>query len=881
MAASKNSLISQPLNPITIVTDLAIEVIPAESISQDLVGEKAFGLSCLPQFWTLPFIVISFELLSKYKSSTENDRDSIVNNWAQKIVIAALGAGITAQDQIIVRSSGCAEGMDERGKFYSVNGFLNNISQSLVQCLQKLATDIDSNDHKIPLVLQKYVTISAKGHLSNERRVYEEKRDWLGQFEEPIINSGNSYFKIPLRNWRKKINIDTFTDLPLACNLLPQISETLKIPATWGSKQGLRLHIEWVWDGSSIFLVQADNEHVPSGVNPNKINKTKLSISSEFTPKCIKEINNLHASKYNKIRNVFTYIKLGLPRTKLYVIDSQTVIDDLADDKFPIELIEDLSEMVKGSLVIRMDIATDDIKRRQLLPRTHEVRELGQALDWLKQQCKTIKKHALQDDDVVFILHNFVPAHSSAFAFAAPGERKVQIEALWGLPEGLYYNSHDKYIVDTQSYRGKTLNRDNFGQYTIHKKRFFKQFFVSPDEDGRWTTKTLIPPFDWNETIHNQEWIKEIALQSRRIADEEGKPLSIMWFVGVPAEVCSTPVFPWYHEAYNPKIFNRAKAHRTKTPFDKSLVIRTSANIEELRKESEKGHSNVRLVRIQPSEEKLLRDKDTLRTIGELTKKIDAVILLEGGVLSHAYYQLLETGAIVEVKHPFEEFDEKQEFNKLVRDKVPSNIELGGELVSKARLSGEYLLRALREKLVEEAFEVLDATDQDSIVGELADVSEVIDSILSQFNVSREDLRYRQDKKREKAGGFNDGVVLLETRNPLPTNKNNDDSDTLFDDVDISYKRDSLPLDSREVIELGHQIEKWSDRREHQAATETILNLIVPMVRDIWVEKSLETIVDPETGTVVQAKVTGRRQNAKTQIEISIYTQQKQLNLFK
>jgi predicted house-cleaning noncanonical NTP pyrophosphatase (MazG superfamily) len=240
----------------------------------------------------------------------------------------------------------------------------------------------------------------------------------------------------------------------------------------------------------------------------------------------------------------------------------------------------------------------------------------------------------------------------------------------------------------------------------------------------------------------------------------------------------------------------------------------------------------------------------------------------------------MQTNAIVEVKHPFVDFEDKREFHKLVRDKVPSNIERGGEIVIKTRLSGETLLRTLREKLLEEAFEVLDATDQDSIVEELADVSEVIEGILSQLGVSKEELLKRQDQKRKKAGGIKDGMVLLETQNPLPTKKNADSVATLFPELNNMTPQDIVPISSREVVELSHRIDKWSDRREHQAATEVVLRLLIPMVRDSWSASTPETVVDSATGEVMRAKLTGIRQGSKYEIELSIFSPQKQLKLF-
>ena len=142
----------------------------------------------------------------------------------------------------------------------------------------------------------------------------------------------------------------------------------------------------------------------------------------------------------------------------------------------------------------------------------------------VEETSATIKRFETQDD-VAFIFHNFVPAISSAFAFAAPGGRKVQIEALWGLPEGLYYNAHDKYIVDTRTPLVKALRHDDIHQFEVQQRCNFKRFFVAPDVDGRWTTQILRIPYDWRGSISKLEWVKKMALESRRSAEEEGKPL--------------------------------------------------------------------------------------------------------------------------------------------------------------------------------------------------------------------------------------------------------------------------------------------------------------------------------------------------------------------
>jgi len=865
----ETTVLLEPQNPVYFVSEDNVAEIDPVFIKPEIIGEKAYGLSCLPEHWTLPFIVISETLFSDYRNSSNEKREKIIEKWNKQIVAAANYIGISEDDQIIVRSSGCSEGMIERGQLYSVDGSFSNLNDILNNCLRKLSQDEYLSNNKVPLIIQRYINpISSKGHLSNERRCYEEKRDWLGEFDDTHSNYGHKRnFEITLRNWRKKIETKNYTDKPLACNLLAHISEVLKIPAAWAYERNVRIHYEWVWDGRFVYIVQADQELKYDGVDPTKLITSTHKIPFGFVPKCLKEPSKEHAQKYQKVRNIFTYTKLGLPVAKLYILDDQKVIENLALGHVSEELKSDILQLVKGSLVIRMDIATDDLNTLQLLPRTQEERDLNSALDWLKKRSAEIKKSV--QEDVAFLFHNFIPAVSSAFAYAAPGERKVQIEALWGLPEGLYYNAHDKYIVDTKTPRIDDLNRE---QFEISEKRKFKHFFITPDDSGRWIPKILKPPYDWKGSIQKDEWIKDIAYESRRIAEEEGKSLSVMWFVNVPESTCRSKVFPWHHEYYDPEITTRARSYRTKTPFDKSFVIKTSNDIDILRQEAMKKHSNIRRIRIMPNEDNLLRDKKTLSKIGELAKEINAVILMEGGVLSHAYYQLMQTNAIVEVLHPFNDSEDKREFNKLVRDKISHNIEQRGEIVNIARLSGDYLLRALKEKLVEEAFEVLDAIDQESIINELADVSEVVDGILSHINVTNSELEKRQAEKREKAGGFKDGIVLLETRNPLPTTKRQPDP-SLFEEIEYEGSYETV-LDQQKIIDQSHKIDKWSDKREHQSSTETILNITIPMVLDKWFSNTAEKVIDPDNN--IKVLLEGKRLGCNIQIQLSVFTTHKE-----
>ena len=107
--------------------------------------------------------------------------------------------------------------------------------------------------------------------------------------------------------------------------------------------------------------------------------------------------------------------------------------------------------------------------------------------------------------------------------------------------------------------------------------------------------------------------------------------------------------------------------------------------------------------------------------------------------------------------------DEAIEFNKLVRDGIPEAIVSRGETVALLRVRGEALVAALRRKLVEETFEVLDARTNDQIAEELADVREVSLSIMSELGIGEASVEAARRQKFKKRGGFKEGIMLGKT----------------------------------------------------------------------------------------------------------------------
>ena len=101
----------------------------------------------------------------------------------------------------------------------------------------------------------------------------------------------------------------------------------------------------------------------------------------------------------------------------------------------------------------------------------------------------------------------------------------------------------------------------------------------------------------------------------------------------------------------------------------------------------------------------------------------------------------------------------KYTYNKLVRDKIPENINsMEGRKATWRIMDDDEYIKELNKKLLEEVHEFI----EENAVEELADVMEVIQSIMRIKNISYEELKNVQQMKREKKGGFSNKIYLVE-----------------------------------------------------------------------------------------------------------------------
>lgn len=745
----------KPLRPnrsVNYVKGAAFLVLSPHEITPDTVGLKAWGLASIPSAWTTPFFVIC--------GGDTPTTEALEQALAQ--------IELFADDEVYVRSSGISESLDARGSLVSSQCTANQLLPKLEQ--MKAACRVEgSATETVHWVIQALIKVETKGHLSNERRVAEDKRDWVAE-TEASIGRISEWNRISIRPWRD--NREPSEEIPLQCIYRETYVDRLKEVARWAYERLIRVHFEWVWDGKTIYVVQADEcDSLGHGIDPKSL--VKLSSDAEIAQDQLKAFRVAEPSDfsaYRKLANAKLYQDLGYTMVPFFVLDDPTELQLIFNEgKCSESVLQDLELLTKRPLVIRTDGSDIPDGRRTMLPRSDELRSSQAACQWLINSFRTPmvstndRERPLAQYKLCLIAHHFVPAVASAWCQARPDSRRVRIESLWGIPEGLYWYGYDAFDVDTKNLslkkgRGVPVNM------TIRERLRYKEHFIAPDDTGAWVVhKSAVGP-DWNRSIKHKKWIEEISLTSRRIAQERGEPVVVMWFVDIPQGASKHKVLPWYHEEWRLKGALHKAAPRKKNPSSSDYLLQTRSDWVRLKSALEATQSISRVV-VHPTEPELVRDQDFATELASLGKKYRFVIELAGGILSHAYYMLSSAGCDVECVDLDDcaTGDDELNFNKLVRDKIPDSIAAKGESVLLMQLQGDALIAALRRKLVEESLEVLDAKNNDQIAEELADVREVMLALMHRLEITEASVERLRRKKAGDRGAFEKALMLSRT----------------------------------------------------------------------------------------------------------------------
>jgi hypothetical protein len=556
----------------------------------DAVGRKAFGLASVPPAWTKPFFVIDGKNKPELSALKEALRRS----------------GLDNARRLIVRSSGVDEGLGAKGALESGECVPSGIEPEINRLIAH--TQVGGAVH---WVVQEAIEQRAKGHLSNERRVAKDKRDWVVEFEASESHGGETH-RIPLRRWRD--NRRPAEEL-LNCGHREMVVDRLRAVAGWTYDRVIRVHFEWVWDGHAVYIVQADAcDEVVQGIDPHTSVRTAIGFNaSGMMLTSFRVANSADYRKYRKLANVKLYGELGYTTPPFYVFDSADEVRGIAEGRaISSEVQADLRTLTRAGLVIRTDGTNIPGHLREMLPRSDELRSPEAAEKWLREtfsnkaSAANEKGERLLDYQLCLIAHHFVPAVASAWCQALPDQRRVRIESLWGIPEGLYWYAYDVYDVDTTAAGVAKMNQRP-GDLPFRIRQRYKEHFVAPDSDGCWVVQKTTDKADWPRSIARTEWIQEVAWTTRCIASSENKPVVVMWLIDTAGTSTPHRVLPWYHQEWK----HEGKLYKAspRKKFDRSseVVVRSHADWMQIRAAIDRGESLSR-IKVDPREpEPMLR----------------------------------------------------------------------------------------------------------------------------------------------------------------------------------------------------------------------------------------------------------------------------------
>jgi predicted house-cleaning noncanonical NTP pyrophosphatase (MazG superfamily) len=698
----------------------------SELASVESFGVKAAGLAALPPAWTPAFVVFPISATSRIDGDPTLLDD----------IRAALGSLGPNSDGVMVRSSSASEDLMRRGSLDSVrcSSDPEDVRRAMSTVWSRAKED---GVGQLAYVIQAWIPARATGHLSNERRVSARGTRWRWEFETGETDRTHGYLRVDSR-------VKTARDL--SCENHADLTEALRVVSRTIWVRHERVHLEWVWDGLRLWVIQRDVDQTPDGSSPGS--EWGKGAARPLT-KNLRHFKSAAdaAHDFPKASHIRTFRQAGLPFGDVRVLSGSLTMKRLAEGKISRELRRDLTDLVEEPVVVRTDVRASQNRPMLLLRRTDACESYDEIEQFLKETAGQLIADGIAPNDFAFLVHRFLLAETGAFAYARPGGRGVLIDSTWGLPDSLLYHSHDSYEVEAPS-------------GTIRSHLRCKNEYIDIGTDGKWRSKVAGKPWDWKPALTSPV-AREIARQAQLVADTAGFDVEVMFFIfegGTPSNV-----LPWFFS--EPA---RDLEEIQESPgfyVGRRVKVSDSADLRRMGQEVERGATGDGRVSIQfvPTFERL-RDRDFVRAVGEFARDHHIPVDLEGSHLAHSYYLLQSAGASVRCVDVWQRPGRRRTFGgKLVRDLIPIRIARRGEKATTHTVTKRDLAALIKAKAIEEAVEYYWSQGQAEGVEELADLLELIRAGATALDVDMESIEKVARRKRVERGGFEKGIVLVET----------------------------------------------------------------------------------------------------------------------
>lgn len=710
------------------------------------VGGKAEGLLDLPPHWTLPFVAVPIDVVAAAWSDQSDSKSSSLTALVQHPVVSAL---ISMTEQLIVRSSVIDEGIDHRGRYESVtcSSTAADLEDAILEAMRINVVDRGVPVDRLGLVVQEYRSPRRVGHASNERRVSRRHDSWLVEVHDDSDRLIEA-FRVadsPARVKGRPVQ-------PFRARRIEGLKDSLRDIVASTSQLGSRgrRHLEWVWDGSTVWVVQQDLDKLVEGGVPGDQWDASQLYAATLEPRVLVDAS-VSVGDWQKARCVRVFRELDLPTAELFVLEDADVLASTGGSlTLPKDLAADLTAMISAPTVVRTDLLRSVQSRAPiLLPRTETCTSIEQLEEFVRKTSDSFREQGLTPDEYCFLFHHFIPARAGSYSVARPGVARVRVDSTWGLPDGLLYLPHDSFEVDLTD-----------PEATWSKIRC-KYEYVDCNSDGSWLERTAGPKWDWADSI-DRDVLQEVARHAHMIAEHVAAPVEVMHFID-PLLPNLTRCVPWFFRETDAVMeeLPRAPAYARRR-----RMVRDPEDLEDLRAELDEPGSAIQAIGVTASSD-YLRDRDFVEQVASIALTHKLPVDLHGSVLAHVFYMLKHAGVAVRAHEGASPpRPAPQRFDKLVRDQIPAKILASGERVSAERAIGSERLRLLKQKVIEEALELFAAEHSEDELEEAADVVEVVLAVIDLLGFTEEQMSEVRTAKQQKLGGFREGVMLRSTYVP-------------------------------------------------------------------------------------------------------------------
>ena len=690
------------------------------------------GLLRLPEEWVPPFLVLTSEfrglvtrvggVAQAFDRLPESDRQLL-----DAFLSSEVSEGRSAA--VFVRSNSAREDMNARGAYRSVAARPN-----LDAVLCAVGDVLHAGDDEMCPIIQRAIEPGQQGHMSNERRISPTVARWLVEglgppeetFGRMIIAGRVDRPEAPLRADSHRAVLARLREVAGFLSRLPP----------------KRYHCEWVWNASRLWLVQCDRAD-PDERPGEADGYLRASVSSppSFTSPALLRHFSSEPDRWRKLQRPRLFRSLGLPVADVYVLTGSEWEADRSSGAG--RLYSDLAGMCSaGEVVIRCDVSNASPATDVLLPTSAATREPGQLLHFVSEVARHFEEKHVPIGEWAILPAFLYPARASAMVHARPKAERVRIDALWGFPDGLSYFPHDTWFY----YPGERRTASHLR---------YKNTCLLP-EGSTWLPRSVGAPFDWDSVLSDDE-AACLGAWALRVADELNAEVQFMALARIGGTRGPNGCLPWHYTQW--LVPSYSASLRMLPPAGVVDTVRSTADLAALRSQSPSYEPRGLYLRPDPP---LLRDDGFLRETARLAADTKRVVYFEGSVLGHAYYILSREGATVVPLNEVEPVEDEKKYDKLVRDNIPLIIRQAGGLARVRQIGRAEARGLLRQKLVEEAFEALNANDQ-TLVEELADVLDVVDALARSSGIDSAYLASVRQAKRAKRGGFDKGIYLEST----------------------------------------------------------------------------------------------------------------------